>query len=187
LGNDGSSGSNSSSGSSGASGATALPGQAGTPGLPIPNLTIGQPDSLANQNGQNWANPAANQMYSKEVIAPIKMICDADHLSVVPERGSGREMRVIVLGECTSDSINELVDAVWDQVESWGTAGKGNYWRPKLVLQIEPGGEQRFADIDSLLKNSGLDVEGRVRISPKRQPQPKARPKRRLNGFSSNA
>jgi hypothetical protein len=140
----------------------------------MPSFNMGQqPDSLADHRGRNWANKNANDDRAKEAIVPVKLVCDSEHLALVPERGSGREVRVIKLGESTSDSVNELVDAVWDHVESWGTAGHGNYWRPKLVFQIEPGGEQRFADLQALLKNSGFDVEGRPRTPLKPRPKRK--------------
>jgi hypothetical protein len=155
------------------------PGQMGSVGMPAPNFTMGQPPaSLANQRGQNWANVKANEQYSKEDIVPIKVICDSDHLSLMPERGSGREIRVIKLGPQTADSVDELVNAVWDQVESWGSAGRGNYWRPKLVMDIAPGGEARFADLKALLNDSGLDIEGRPRAAKppqRREPQPPRR------------
>ena len=177
----GGSGSSSASSSSpgstggGTSGGASQPGQAG--GLPMPNMTFGeQPQSIAQHRGKNWANQGANDERAKEAIVPVKMICDADHLSLVPERGSGQEMRIIKFSARTADSVNELVDAVWDQVDSWGTAGRGNYWRPKLVLVIEPGGEQRFEDLKSLLKESGFDIEGRPRTPQKPKRPSSAKP-----------
>jgi hypothetical protein len=131
-------------------------------------MSFGQkPQSIAHHRGKNWANKSADDERATEAIVPIKMICDSDHLSLVPERGSGQEMRVIKFDERTADSVNELVDAVWDQVDSWGTPGRGNYWRPKLVLVVEPGGEQRFDDLKALLKESGFDIEGRPRTPQK--------------------
>ena len=174
------SGSGSSAGGNGGGlgGGASQPGQPG--GMGMPNLTMGQPpQSVAHERGRNWANQGANDEYAKEAVVPIKLICDADHLALVPERGSGREIRVIKLRERTADSVNELVDAVWDQVDSWGTAGRGNYWRPKLVLEIEPGGEQRFADLKALLKDSGFDIDGRPRTPPKPKRPGRAKPKGR--------
>jgi hypothetical protein len=158
------------------------PGQVGSMGMPMPTFNVGQPPaSLAAQRGQNWANVKANEQYSKEDVVPIKIICDSDHLSLMPERGSGREIHVIKLAPRTADSVDELVNAVWDQVESWGSAGRGNYWRPKLVMEIAPGGEARFADLNALLKDSGLDVEGRTRAAkPAFQPREPAARKRGL-------
>lgn len=144
----------------------------------MPNLTLGQPPaSIADQRGRNWANQSANNEHATEAIVPIKLICDADHLALVPERGSGQEIRIIKLGARTADSVNELVDAVWDQVDSWGTAGQGNYWRPKLVLEIEPGGERRFAELKALLADSGFDIAGRTREPPKPKPKRSSRAK----------
>jgi hypothetical protein len=158
----------------------------------MPNVTLGTPpDSMADSRGRNWANKQANEDYSKEAIVPIRLVCDADHLSLMPERGSGREIRVIQLHEQTSDSVDELVNAVWDRVDSWGTAGRGSYWRPKLVVEVEKGGEQRFADLKLLLKDSGFDVVERQRTpaGAKGKPIPqRPRPRPRLqNAFPRTA
>lgn len=142
--------------------------QASASGMPaLPNLTLGQqPKSIAEETGeQNWANPAANH-YSFPVTRPIKVVCDADHLTVLPEGRTRRGYKVIELNEQTEDGVRELVESVWDRVETWGAAGRGMYWRPELLMEVEPGGERRYAELKSLLADSGLDVRGRRRRAP---------------------
>ena len=37
--------------------------------------------------------------------------------------------------------------------------GRGFYWRPRMVVEVKPGGERRFAEISRLLENSGIVME----------------------------
>ena len=77
---------------------------------------------------------------------------------VVSDRGPAAN-RVIPLGPRTEWSIDPLISTVWEQMASWGMAGRGMYWRPVLQVSVAPDAEQRFADISTLLKGSGLTVE----------------------------
>ncbi|HJT33142.1 MAG TPA: hypothetical protein VJ783_13955 [Pirellulales bacterium] len=93
----------------------------------------------------------------------IRIVCDAEHLTVMPDGRAARGMKIIKLGTHTEDSLDELVSTVWDRIDSWGTAGRGMYWRPKLVMTIEPGGQRRYTELQALLADSGFDVHGRPR------------------------
>jgi hypothetical protein len=44
-------------------------------------------------------------------------------------------------------------------MDRWGIAGRGMYWKPVLKVQVIPGGENRFKDLQTLLEDSGLDVQ----------------------------
>jgi hypothetical protein len=137
----------------------------GVPG--IPNMSLGQQQqSIASKRGEkNWANPAANRS-SFPVTRPVKIVCDADHLTLLPEGRSRRGFKVIEFGEHSEDAVQELATAVWDRIDTWGAAGQGMYWRPELIMEVEPGGEQRFKELKALLADSGLDVRGRPRQGP---------------------
>lgn len=136
--------------------------------IPMPNMTLGQNSqqkSIAEQRGEkNWANPAANRAASP-VTRPIKIVCDADHLTMLPEGRSRRGYKVIELGENNEENMRELVTSVWDRIDSWGVAGQGNYWRPELIMEVEPGAEARFNELKALMADSGLDVRGRPRAT----------------------
>jgi hypothetical protein len=74
--------------------------------------------------------------------------------------------------------MDELVSSVWEHMRSWGTAGRRLYWRPLLSMQVQPGGAARYAEIEALLADSGIDVEqrqpratpGRTGTTPLRRP-----------------
>lgn len=67
----------------------------------------------------------------------------------------------------TAISFHQQTDMVLDQLaatiqlrmKDWGLAGNGMYWRPTLVLQVEPGAEQHAIRLNDLLQDSGIDVK----------------------------
>ena len=63
------------------------------------------------------------------------------------------------LGPSTAGSIDKLVAALWEQMDSWGIAGEGMYWRPVLNVYVAPGAQQRFEDLKILLDGSGFNIE----------------------------
>lgn len=159
--------------SSAVGGASGMAGQSGAQsaagGMPMPVLNMGQSgqagqqQSIAAQRGQrNWANPDAGTT-SMAVERPIRMVCDSEHLTLLPETGGLRGMKVIRLGPRTEASVEDLVSAVWDRIDSWGVAGHGMYWRPKLQMIVEPGGQRRYTELQALLADSGFDVHGKPR------------------------
>jgi hypothetical protein len=88
----------------------------------------------------------------------IHINCYPDRLVLVPERGVGQESS-IPMPAGTHQAIDPLVRAVWEQMDLWGMAGKGMYWRPQLSIYVAPGAEQRFEDLKRMLRGSGLIVQ----------------------------
>lgn len=95
---------------------------------------------------------------STGITRPIRVECHADRLVVVSERGPTAN-RVISLGPRTASSIDPLISAVWEQMETWGMAGRRMYWRPLLQCHVAPGADDRFIELASVLQGSGLMVE----------------------------
>jgi hypothetical protein len=58
----------------------------------------------------------------------------------------------------TVESVDAIVNHVRDQIDGWGLAGNGLYWRPVVVLKVEPNGAARARDLERLLRNSGLEL-----------------------------
>lgn len=116
-----------------------------------------QVESLAKHRGQDWGLPDAAGG-SVPISRPIRIQCHHDRLVIVPEKGLGRE-KSVPLRPRTEESIDEFVSAIWDQMQSWGIAGNGMYWRPVLNVYVAPDAERRYAELDTLLDGSGLNVE----------------------------
>jgi hypothetical protein len=123
--------------------------------------------TLADARGRNWALPEASRS-AIPLTRPIRVICTDQELRVLSDDPRRPQTRSIALGLRTEDTIDELVSVLWEELEHWGTAGRGMYWRPVLVMEVTPGGRARYAEIESLLQNSGLELRSRF-------PQPTAR------------
>lgn len=115
------------------------------------------PRSLAEKRGEDWGLREAARN-SVAVTRPIRIVCHADRMEVVFNRGPAGT-RILAFGPRTESSIDPLIAAVWEQMESWGMAGQGMYWRPVLQVHVAPGAEQRFNDLVALLEGSGLVLQ----------------------------
>ena len=112
---------------------------------------------MANRRGEDWALRDGGHG-AIGLTRPIRVECYADHLVIISDRGPARN-KVVTFGPHTGKSIDALVSAVWEQIEGWGMAGRGMYWRPLLQVSVAPGGQRRFDDLESLLAGSGLTVQ----------------------------
>ena len=113
--------------------------------------------SLAATRGRNWTIPNSAKK-STPVSRPIHIECRGDELILLPDVGNPQP-HVIHFGPRTADSVDKLVAAVWDYTKGWGIAGRQMYWRPVLVLQLGSSGEGRFAELQALMADSGLEVQ----------------------------
>ena len=113
--------------------------------------------SLAKTRGRNWGLPDASPR-STPLVQPIRIECYPDRLVVVAQEGRAGG-KIIPLGPATEASIDAFVSAIWSHMETWGIAGSNMYWQPVLNVYVGVGAEQRFADLQALLKDSGLAVE----------------------------
>jgi hypothetical protein len=124
-----------------------------------------QTQSLAAARGEDWGLPDASKN-SIPITRPLRVICDADQLTILSESGN-RAVKSIPLAPRTEDSIDDFVSSIWEQLDGWGIAGKGMYWRPTLQMEVTPGGDARYQDLEALLAGSGLIVKrkGKERLA----------------------
>ncbi len=115
--------------------------------------------SIAVTRGRGWG--VSSQVGSIGATRPILVRCSADKIVIVPE-SRGQAANEIALGPSTEAAIDDLISGIWTQTESWGKAGRGMYWKPTLVVEVLPGGDDRFHDIQLLLSDSGLEVQRRA-------------------------
>jgi hypothetical protein len=113
--------------------------------------------SMARNRGKNWALPTSHTA-SMPIDRPIRVECWSDRLVLVPDTRD-QQAEVIPLGPRTEDAVDPLVGAVRTYTKSWGIAGRGMYWKPQLVLNVNPNADARAADLQTLLADSGWDVK----------------------------
>ncbi len=124
----------------------------------------GAPDSLAGQRGQNWSLPEEAKNVKATVTRPVIIECRADRIILLPETYGALPQEIPFTGR-TQDSVDNLVTAVWAHSKTWGYAGRGLTWHPTLSVQVAPGGEQRFAELQQLMAGSGLEVSQRTQVA----------------------
>lgn len=113
--------------------------------------------SIAEQRGSDWALPSK----SPDATAyrrPIQVYCNDSQLVVDPGAYSRVQVREIELTGSTDRHLDEMVDAVWRLIDSWGFAGYNAYWKPEIHVTVDEGGEQRFRDLQALMRGSGIEV-----------------------------
>ena len=115
--------------------------------------------SLAGTRGRGWGLPEAGAE-SSPVARPVRVLCEKDRLIVIAD-DSAAQQKTIALADATEDSVDEFVASVWQAMKSWGTAGRGLYWKPVLVFDVTPDARQRYSELQSLLSESGLEVRER--------------------------
>ncbi|WP_428305920.1 hypothetical protein [Lacipirellula sp.] len=156
-------GSESSSGSSGgASSSSAGSGAQGGASGGVVSYTAGQTASAAGARGANWANEAASRRASA-ISRPIRVVVKTEQINVMPanQGGSGpaEQPMAISFHQPTDRVLDQLAASVKERMADWGQAGNNMYWRPTLLLQVEPGAEQHAIRLNDLLRDSGIDVK----------------------------
>jgi len=109
------------------------------------------------QRPQNWGLKGETR-FTSGLSRTVRIRCEADKF-VLPAQVGLRLGRTISITDSVSSAADELVQAIWEFQESWGSAGTHGFWRPILEVQVSPGGEQRLAELKSHLRNSGLVIE----------------------------
>ncbi len=117
--------------------------------------------SLAETRGNDWALRQKPQR-AIPIRRTIRVVVRQDQLAIlpddVPRAPNAVAGKVIPLQGDTVQSLDEFVKQVRDEIDGWGMAGNGLYWRPVVLLSVGPQGQNRASDLERLLKNSGLEL-----------------------------
>ena len=116
-----------------------------------------QRPSQNSQRPQNWGLQGVTQ-YTTGISRPVRIRCEADRFVLVVQAGLPVE-RVIPIAGSVSSATDQLVQAIWEFQQSWGSAGENTHWRPILNVRVSPGGEQRLQELKVHLRHSGLVIE----------------------------
>ncbi len=110
------------------------------------------------KKGSNWALPQAKPNHIG-VTRPIRVSVQPDRVVMLPERGDNRAPKVVkVAPELTPDDVTHVVTTVQNEVKGWGLAVADGYWKPVLQVEVAPGAERQFMNLETALQGSGIDV-----------------------------
>ena len=113
--------------------------------------------SNVEERKENWALRGAVP-FSSPISRPVKIQCDGNKFVLMPQKGL-TQPRVIPITDSVLAASDKLVYEIWEYMDAWGIAGEKMYWRPVLEVTVSPGGEQRFKELQYLLRKSGLAIE----------------------------
>ncbi len=118
----------------------------------------GASSSLAQQRGSNWALPTRTPG-ATPYRRPIRVECAASHYLVYPGDPEKSPARVAIEGR-VDPAIDQLVNQIWKQIEGWGMAEIGGYWKPVLRISTASGeGVRRAEELERKLEGSGIEIE----------------------------
>lgn len=110
--------------------------------------------------GKDWALKQKPPK-SVPVRRTVRVTVEKNQVAIMSDSGpTTAPEKVIPMPGDTVESVDEFVKHVRDHIDGWGIAGTNLYWRPVIVLNVGPDGQQRAADLTRLLKNSGLEIKG---------------------------
>ncbi|MDA8744193.1 hypothetical protein N9N28_06125 [Rubripirellula amarantea] len=132
---------------------------------PPPQSSYSQtPASQLAQPGQKeWALPRnVAGMNGSSIVRTMKAQSHEDRFVLL---GTNRGEPTEVFGVFNNDprrAILEMATAVRDRVDRWGVALPGGRWQPQLEVEVLPGGETRFTQLQRLMQDSGVDVVAKL-------------------------
>jgi len=92
------------------------------------------------------------------ITRPVRLRVNGGQLVLLADATANEGEQVIPIYGDTGQAIPGLVQSVEKRIDKWGLAGKGLYWSPELVFEVTPDGESHYADLQTLLDNSGWIV-----------------------------
>lgn len=114
--------------------------------------------SMCASRGADWALPKASRN-ATGVTRPVRVACWPDRLLILPDQGDQRNPPTITIKNDLSDQIDEFVSEIWKHTDRWGLALAGGYWKPVVHVEVAPGGEAMFRELEQLMEGSGLEVK----------------------------
>ncbi|MEK6235385.1 MAG: hypothetical protein N2C14_11820 [Planctomycetales bacterium] len=110
--------------------------------------------NLAQTRGDNWAVDKSRRG-SFAILRDIRVEVHADKLVLAPKRRNTPAEEISFQRHAVL-SLDTFVESVGKRVKSWGVAGQHMHWQPSIVFDVQPGGQQRYEQLDRLLEDSGL-------------------------------
>ena len=116
---------------------------------------------LATKQGANWALPAKPGRGSSPLRRDVHIIVDEGAITVFVDPRTSQTLQIIRLGPDPAESAAELKEAVGKVMRDWGNPPAGFHWRPVLRTEVTHRGAARFAQLETLLQDSGLELTTR--------------------------
>lgn len=93
------------------------------------------------------------------IARPLHARLEAGRLELLPDGRSKFSGQDFSLEHGVDRIVDPLVTSVWQQIKGWGMAGSGVYWKPTLHVEVAPGAEAVYQDLENILQDSGIAVK----------------------------
>jgi hypothetical protein len=109
--------------------------------------------------GSNWGLPGAIGR-TTGITRPIRVAVLWDRLVLAPDWGEDRQpLHLRIPPRLQQQQVDAFVTAVQREMQGWGLAVEGGYWKPVLQVEVAPDAEHHFADLQTALQGSGFEIE----------------------------
>lgn len=108
--------------------------------------------SIAKKRGSGWALPTRTPG-AVGYLRPIRIACFENRIEILSPT---RPTVTLSLNDGMEVAVERMVEQIWRQVDDWGIAGTGSYWKPQLRVSVDPAAKTQFEQLQGLLHDSGL-------------------------------
>ena len=105
-------------------------------------------------HGSDWTR---QNIRGTAVERTIRIRCQEDRWVIQPEPGQ-QGTKTIFLRKGLVQARTDLAKALQGRVDSWGMALAGGYWKPKVVVDVDPNAENRYEQLQRVLQGSGMEI-----------------------------
>ncbi len=110
--------------------------------------------SIVISRGSDWTR---QNIRGTAVERTIRIRCQEDRWVIQPEPGQ-QGTKTIFLRRGMVQARNDLAKALQGRVDSWGMALAGGYWKPKVIVEVDPKAQARYEQLVRVLEGSGIEV-----------------------------
>lgn len=113
--------------------------------------------------GNDWAMPLSYQRVGSAIVRQMRMHCESGRFILLPESRRSESATVVPIRDgAVEPAVMELATELRNRIESWGPAVQNGRWDPVLTVAVAADAEPQFAELQNLLRGSGIRVEREV-------------------------
>lgn len=120
---------------------------------------------MSSTSSSDWALIHKRKPTDIPIRRKIQIIVRNDSIVFLPSRdlmpssdGTTPIGRTLSFEGPTQKHLNDFVVRIRQEVQAWGIAGEGLYWRPAIEMNVAADGYRRADDLTRLMSGSGVDI-----------------------------
>jgi hypothetical protein len=116
--------------------------------------------SMPQPEGRKNINPSSEELPPsvRSITRTVKLRCESDKFVLVKQAGLAFE-KTVRISTPPNEAFEQIVKAVMEYQESWGSAGDGIVWKIVLQVKVQPGGEEPLKELQKWLRYSEWKID----------------------------